>query len=989
MAKKKTEVQLKFEANTAEFNTSIKKMNSDINLLNNQLKLNATQLKGNSDNLDLLNQRQDLLTIELQKSSQKVDDTNNKLNEAKKLFGDNSQEVRNLTNDLLRAQNQEQAVKNELDSVNNKIDDVTNSMKENETEVEESLNAYDKLTKEISNQEQELQELKKSYSNSILELGETATETQELKQKLSNLNDELEENKTKLSNVDKASSDVTNSFDDLEQSTKEAEDGFTIFKGILADLGSNVIQGVIGSMRGLVDSVFDTVESTQEYRSMMGKLEGATQNFGYSIDFTSQQFDTFYSYLGDNQMATNAITNLMGLGLETDKVSRLAEGAIGVWASYGDSIPIESLTESINETIQVGKVTGTMADTINWAKVSNEDFAKALGNGSAAQQAFNKAIKDGEATEDAFSAALAATSDTQERANIVANFLNNTYGQSKKTYDELNGSMIETNSTQNELQQTQAEIAETITPLQNKFTELKSQGLETLAPVLENVVDGLFDFGEWCGNNQSTIEVIGAILGGLATSFVLVNGAVGAYNIVMPIYTAITTGASISTTALGGAIAFLTSPITIAIVAIGALIAIGVLLWKNWDTVKEKAGELKDNVVQKITDLKDGAVEKFKGIFDFIKGNWQGILMFIANPIVGGFKLLYDNCDGFRDKINSFLGAIKDIFLSVVSFFKNNIIDPIVSFFTDLFSPVYENCLIIMNNIMILFNFFKEKIIAFFSPIIEWFGSVFQTAYTKITEVFASIGNWFGDRVNDIKNVFLNIAEWFGSVFQTAYTKITGIFASIGNWFGEKAQQAWNALKAPFSAVGSFFGGIFNTIKSKFTNIGQAVGDAIGGTFKKAINAVLYAAEKVINTPIKAINKLINKVRSIPGLGGLSTLNTYSFPRLKSGLNYVPNDFYGPVYLDEGERVLTKEENERYNAGLDTILQNSISNQTSFVTNDYNSSKLDRACELLEKIVDKDWSLYADTTEIAHAISSDSDQISGEMIELRERGLEL
>lgn len=250
--------------------------------------------------------------------------------------------------------------------------------------------------------------------------------------------------------------------DRLKQGTEElgnaiddTGDGFTVMKGAMADLVSSGVQSLIGGVTDLVGSLFDLSEATEEYRQMQSKLEGSANSFGYSVDYVKSKYEEFYSYVGDDQMATNAITNLTGLGIETSSLDRLVNGAIATWSAYGDSIPIESLTESMNETIQVGKVTGTFADTLNWASLSAGQWKFILGEGSAAQSAFNKAISDGEAVEDAFSAALAATTDKQERANMVAGVLNTTYGQSKNTYDELSGSMIEANKAELDLKDAQ------------------------------------------------------------------------------------------------------------------------------------------------------------------------------------------------------------------------------------------------------------------------------------------------------------------------------------------------------------------------------------------------------------------------------------------------------------------------------------------------------------------------------------------------------
>ena len=142
---------------------------------------------------------------------------------------------------------------------------------------------------------------------------------------------------------------------DVGDAAEQSSDGFTIMKGALADLTANAISGAISKIGDFIGSLMELSEATEEYRTMQAKLEGSANTFGYSVDFANGKYQEFYKYLGDDQMATNAITNLMGLGTSTDNVSALAEAAVGVWSAYGDSIPIEGLTEAINETSQVGR----------------------------------------------------------------------------------------------------------------------------------------------------------------------------------------------------------------------------------------------------------------------------------------------------------------------------------------------------------------------------------------------------------------------------------------------------------------------------------------------------------------------------------------------------------------------------------------------------------------------------------------------------------
>ena len=88
-------------------------------------------------------------------------------------------------------------------------------------------------------------------------------------------------------------------------------------KGTIADLASSGIQAGISAVKNFAESIVDLAEETREYRSMQAKMSGSAEAFGYSLEFAQEKYQEFYSYLADDQMSTNAITNLMGLQVET------------------------------------------------------------------------------------------------------------------------------------------------------------------------------------------------------------------------------------------------------------------------------------------------------------------------------------------------------------------------------------------------------------------------------------------------------------------------------------------------------------------------------------------------------------------------------------------------------------------------------------------------------------------------------------------------
>ena len=531
-----------------------------------------------------------------------------------------------------------------IKDMNSDIKTLTNELKLNSTQLKGNADDVDllKQRQNLLQQELEASSQKVELTSKSLEeaerlLGKNSTEYKNLYNSLLNAKNQEQAIKNEIDTTNNKLKQQETSLDQVDSALDDVNDGFTVSKGVMADLASKGIQTVISGVGNMVSSLYDSVEATDEYRSMMSKLEGSTQSFGYSTEFSREKFDTFYKYLGDNQMATNAVTNLMGLQTSQESLTALTDAAIGVWSAYGDSIPIESLTESMNETAQVGQVTGVLADALNWAGISEDDFNSKLAN----------------------------TNSTQERAEMIADTLNGVYGESKNKYDELSGSLLNANDAQNELQKSQADLAETVSPLKDRMTELKAQGFEAIKPLVEGVVNGLLGFSNWITQNQTVLSVLATLIIGIAT-------AVGIYNGVMAICNAV----------------MLASPITWLVAGIGALIAVGVLLWQNWDTITQKAGELKDWVVEKFTALKDGVVNKFtelkngavqkvtdikNGIINKFNELKNGAVQKVTDLKNGAINNVNNIKNGMVDKFNSAKSTVLGIFDKI----KNGIKDKI------------------------------------------------------------------------------------------------------------------------------------------------------------------------------------------------------------------------------------------------------------------------------------------------------------------------
>ncbi|WP_394899402.1 hypothetical protein [Clostridium paraputrificum] len=196
-----------------------------------------------------------------------------------------------------------------------------------------------------------------------------------------------------------------------------------------------------------------------------------------------------------------------------------------------------------------------------------------------------------------------------------------------------------------------------------------------IVDVLNGVADGLSKVGDWINENKPIVEIFAIVVGSFALAWGLVNAALAIWNGVGVIAAGVTT-------ALGVAFEFATSKVGLIILVIGAVIAIGVLLYKHWDEIKAKAIEVWDSIKEKFNQFKEwlGNVfatdwsQKFgflgdilnaflaitRGIFDSIKRIFSGIIDFIVGVFTGNWKRAWQGVqDIFGGIMNGLQALVK------------------------------------------------------------------------------------------------------------------------------------------------------------------------------------------------------------------------------------------------------------------------------------------------------------------------------------------
>ena len=833
--------------------------------------------------------------------------------------GENSAAAAALRGDIADLNTSLQDNRQRLQQASTAGDDFIASLRDVDGNSENVDDALDTLTRTIEEQEKALADLADEYKNTVLEYGENSKEAKSLKDDLSNLNTELGDNKKKLSDAQGAADKLTPALQDVGDGAEQSGDGFTIMGGVIADLTSSVIQSAVGAIGDLVGSLFDLIEATEEYRSMQSKLAGSAEAFGYSAEFSQQQFEKFYSYLGDDQMATNAITNLMGLKASTDTVSAAADAAIGVWAAYGDSIPIEGLTESINESAQVAQVTGSLADAINWAKRSNEDWTEAMRGHNDAQAAFNQAIKDGETQEDAFSAALAACSDEQERADLIAQTLQETYDVSRETYANTAGSIMDMNSAELELKDTQAEVAEAVSPITTAMTELKNDALESLLPIIEDMADAFMDLYNWLQQNPVVFEAVKGAALGLAAAFGVLAGALAIQGII--------TGVQKALSLLNGTM--LANPIVLVVAAIAGLVAAFVYLWNNCEEFRQFWIDLWNKIVEVVGPI-------WEQIQQFIADAWEKIKE-VLEPVVQFFSDIFNH---IWEELQEFWEILQPYIETAVAIITQ-IFDTVAPIIGGVFQSAWDIIQAVWSQVAPFFAAVWATIQNIFSVVASVLGGFFSTAWTVIQSVWNVATSFFQMIWDGIQAIFAVVgavlsgdfsAAWdaiknvWNSVvgfFQSIWDGIKNIFGSVGSWFGDVFSKAWTAVKNVFSSWGSFFGGLWNTIGSTFSKIGTNIANAIGNAVKSGINGVISSIEGIINSGINLINGAIDLINLIPGVN-IGHLGRLSLPRLAAGGYVTGNTLAEMGENDKKEVVLPLERNLGWAQSLADILMDNM-----------------------------------------------------------------
>lgn len=634
---------------------------------------------------------------------------------------------------------------------------------------------YDALQREIVATEADLRKAEKAASNFQDEIAQSKGESA-----LKQLGDAASETASEVKKIDeKPIEDVEDAAKDADDALEEAGDSASSFADHLkADI---LVEGI----KQIVSGIKDLNEETKEYRKIMGTLETSSEAAGYSAEETSEAFSQLYGALGDDQSAATTTANLQAIGASQKDINSLISSAVGAWAKYGDSIPIDGLAESINETIRAGQVTGTFADVLNWGSKEGETFGVMLKENTEENEEWNKAVQDASSAEDFFNLALQDAETQADRTNLVLQAMaDQGLSDVGDAWYSNNKDIVDANNAQLEFTKKAAELSERVQPVLTAVQE----GINGIMQAILDATAGI-DMDTIVGYVQSFFDAISNVVSFLIENKEIVIGVIGAIGLALTALKIVEFVQSVISgiSAISGALSFLAAnPIVLVIAAIAALIAVLVLIVTKGEEIKAWLS---------------GFNEWLQGVF---ATDWAEIF----GPILGGV-------------LNGFFALVKGIWDGVYQVL-NGVIDFIQGIFTGNWEQAWSGVQEIVSGVWTyitgLITGACDLIEGILLGLDSWLQGVFKTDWTEI----------FGPGLGDIINAFMKNVEntWnaIKQIFQGVIDFVKGVFT--GNW-----KQVWQGVVNIF---GGLFNSLINMVKAPLNGIIGLLNGAVG-----AINSLI------------------------------------------------------------------------------------------------------------------------------------------------------
>ena len=635
---------------------------------------------------------------------------------------------------------------------------------------------------------------------------------------------------TALNNTKADMVKIQKEIDDTSEKLKKSKIDWESVGDTVGKVGKAIGAGVaaMGAAIGAAAGAFlGLAESTREARVNMGKLETGFTTAGHSAEDAKKTYTELYGVLGDDGQATEAAAHLAKLTKNEKELATWTDIATGVYATFGDSLPIENLTEAANETAKTGAITGGLADALNWAGVS----------------------------EDEFQASLDKCSTEQERQALITKTLNGLYSDAAEKYREVNGDIIDAQKATASLNSAMAELGAIAEPIVTKLKQLAAELLQQITPFVELIGNGLV--GALTGAEGAAQQFTDSLLG-------MVTFAIQKLTEMLPTF-----------------INFAFQ--MIANIATGIAQALPTLVPSLVQLVADIVQVLIDNIpllidaaLQLVTGLAQGIINAIPVLVaalpTLITSLVDGLLSSIPQIIQAGIDLLTSLITALPEIIATIVAAIPEIINGIITALLENIplinqagIDLLVALIQALPQIITTIVQAIPQIISGIVNALVQNIPQIIQAGVQLFVALIQNLPTIIAEIVKAVPQI----VSGIRSAFDSLV---GEMVKAGVNLLHGLWEGISSaagWLWEKVSGWASSL---VDGIKNFFG--IHSPSTVFAEIGTNMGEGVGVGFGESMNGVSAdmtaamggAGQLTAAEAVRAVNDGI--IANIEGLSG-------------------------------------------------------------------------------------------------------------------------
>ena len=638
---------------------------------------------------------------------------------------------------------------------------------------------------------------------------------------------------TALNNTKADMVKIQKEIDDTSEKLKKSKIDWESVGDTVGKVGKAIGAGVaaMGAAIGAAAGAFlGLAESTREARVNMGKLETGFTTAGHSAEDAKKTYTELYGVLGDDGQATEAAAHLAKLTKNEKELATWTDIATGVYATFGDSLPIENLTEAANETAKTGAITGGLADALNWAGVS----------------------------EDEFQASLDKCSTEQERQALITKTLNGLYSDAAEKYREVNGDIIDAQKATASLNSAMAELGAIAEPIVTKLKQLAAELLQQITPFVELIGNGL----------------VGALTGAEGAAQQFTDGLLGMVTFAIQKLT------EMLPTFINFAFQM------IANIATGIAQALPTLVPSLVQLVADIVQVLIDNIpllidaaLQLVTGLAQGIINAIPVLVaalpTLITSLIDGLLSSIPQIIQAGIDLLTSLITALPEIIATIVAAIPEIINGIITALLENIpliiqagIDLLVALIQALPQIITTIVQAIPQIISGIVNALVQNIPQIIQAGVQLFVALIQNLPTIIAEIVKAVPQIVSGIVSAFGSLVGEMAKAGANLLHGLWEGIS----SAAGWLWEKVSGWASSL---VDGIKNFFG--IHSPSTVFAEIGTNMGEGVGVGFGESMNGVSSdmtaamggAGQLTAAEAVRAVNDGI--IANIEGLSGAIT----------------------------------------------------------------------------------------------------------------------